>query len=642
MRDRFLDALRAGSLLVVVAWHWFGTTLDPETYSTRPSVSAPGLWLASWVLQVMPVFFFVGGSLHVRAYRPGFVSRRILGLLRSVAPLLAAWALIAGVLSALGGVGWARETVEFALSPLWFLAVYLMLVALLPVAVWLHRRLDLWALAVLGGAAVVVDVLRLGFGVPGVGWVNLVVVWMLAHQAGFHYERLVAARRSVGYALVAAGLLGLTVLVAVVGYPGWMVGVPTEKWSNMSPPTVAIVALIVLQTGLVALARPVATRVLATAVAGRVLERLNRYGMPLYLFHLSALLLAVVVGWPVALLALAVVVHASSRRRARAPVHRRRRASMVRTSRWDRRTYRSCNGSTPRGHHDRPSPSTMVCMKRVWLVAAVVMLAVSGCGTGAGDGDLFDDWAAMAQAKAKVWAEGCHDTSGYQAGVVRTEAIPCDRGHALETFYVGQLPENGLPAANSQAFWTVVDDCERRAATFLGGQWYDARLDLTVGLPTSLQWEGGGRWFHCTLAESSEAGDTFRRRSESLRGAAKAGAPLTLGCVSKVGSTSNDDWDYLRAAECTQPHDAEYAGSFKVPDLTYPKDPKGSGLYKQCFDVVARYIGGTRDGMQLGYMAELASPEKWTRGDRYVQCYAWTSKGPLTKSVKGLGNGKPT
>jgi hypothetical protein len=313
MRNRYLDALRGGSLLVVVAWHWFGTTLNPETYSTRPSVSAPGLWLASWILQVMPVFFYVGGYLHAKAYRPGYVPARILGLLRLVAPLLAGWALIGAVLAALGGVRWARSTVEFALSPLWFLAVYLMLVALLPIAMWLHRRLGLGALPVLAGLAVVVDVLRFGFGVPGAGWVNLVVVWMLAHQAGFFHDRLIAARRAVGYGLAAAGALGLTALVAVLGYPGWMVGVATEKWSNMSPPTVAIVALIVFQAGLIRIVEPLASRILDTPLAGRALGRVNRYGMPLYLFHLSALLLAVVTGWVVALLALGAVVYASAR-----------------------------------------------------------------------------------------------------------------------------------------------------------------------------------------------------------------------------------------------------------------------------------------------------------------------------------------
>jgi hypothetical protein len=266
------------------------------------------MWLASWVLQVMPVFFYVGGSLHRRAYRPGFVGRRVAALVRMASPLLAAWVVIGAILTALGGLAWARETVAFAISPLWFLAVYLMLVGLLPGAMWLHRRLGLGALPLLGGVAVLVDVLRFGFGVPWVGWVNLVVVWALAHQAGFHHDRLTATPKRIGYGLVAAGTLGLTTLVVVAGYPGWLVGVSTEKWSNMSPPTAAIVALIVLQAGLIRLAYPVVARVLAAPAAGRVLRQVNRYGVPVYLFHLSALLLATVVGWPLALLALAGVV----------------------------------------------------------------------------------------------------------------------------------------------------------------------------------------------------------------------------------------------------------------------------------------------------------------------------------------------
>ena len=317
-RDPYLDALRAASLAVVVAWHWFGTVLVVGTsYSTRPSVAAPGIWLASWVLQVMPVFFYVGGRLHLRAYRPGFVGTRVVGLLRATAPLLAGWAIIGGILAVLGGAAWARETVTFALSPLWFLGVYLLLVGLTPAAVWLHRRLGLGAVPLLGGLAAAVDALRFGAGVPGVEWLNLVLVWMLAHQAGFHHDRLMAAPRRIGCALVAAGLAGLSGLVILFGYPGWMVGVPGEKWSNMSPPTVAIVALVALQAGLIRLAYPGAARLLATRAAGRILPAANRYAMPVYLFHLSALLLAAVVGWPLALLALAGAVRAHTARRGR-------------------------------------------------------------------------------------------------------------------------------------------------------------------------------------------------------------------------------------------------------------------------------------------------------------------------------------
>src|SRR5262249_16056567 len=99
-RDGYLDTLRAGSLLVVVAWHWFATILHwgPDgPHATSPLASVPGLWVGTWVLQVMPVFFYVGGYLHQRSYRRGFIARRVGGLLRSASPVLAGWALAGGV-----------------------------------------------------------------------------------------------------------------------------------------------------------------------------------------------------------------------------------------------------------------------------------------------------------------------------------------------------------------------------------------------------------------------------------------------------------------------------------------------------------------------------------------------------------------
>lgn len=319
-RDPYLDALRAGSLAVVVLWHWLATQLTWSAdgpHATSPLASVPGLWLGTWVLQVMPVFFYVGGCLHRRSYRPGYVSRRVLGLLRATAPLLVGWAAVGTLLAVVGGAAWARGTVTLALSPLWFLVVYLLLVLLLPAANWLHERLGLAALPLLAGAAATVDVLRLGFGVPWIGWLNLVFVWGLAHQAGFHHERLLGAPRRVGYGLVAVGLAGLAGLLAI-GYPGSMVGVPGDRWSNMSPPTLAIVALTTLQLGLIRLGHPAVPRLLA-ARARPVLAVANRYGMPVFLFHLTAFLLAQAVGWPLALAVLAALTATSTRTR-RAPV----------------------------------------------------------------------------------------------------------------------------------------------------------------------------------------------------------------------------------------------------------------------------------------------------------------------------------
>ena len=177
------------------------------------------------------------------------------------------------------------------------LRCWLLLVVLLPVSLWLHRRLGWIVLPLLAGVVVAVDVARLGFGVPWIGWVNLAVVWGLAHEAGFHHDPLMRAPRRVGLALVAAGVIGLTALLAV-GYPGSMVGVPGDKWSNMSPPTVAIVALTMLQVGLMRLGHPAASRLLDHRVASRALSIANRFAMPVFLFHMSALLVAQAIGWP--------------------------------------------------------------------------------------------------------------------------------------------------------------------------------------------------------------------------------------------------------------------------------------------------------------------------------------------------------
>jgi hypothetical protein len=167
---------------------------------------------------------------------------------------------------------------------------------LLPVARCLDRRLGWSALLLLTGVAAAVDVARLALGVPWVGWLNLAVVWGLAHQAGFHHDALMRAPRWTGFGLVASGVVGLSALLAI-GYPGSMVGVPGDKWSNMSPPTVAIIALTTLQIGLIRLGHPAGSRMLSRPVAIRALSIANRFAMPVFLFHMSAFLLAQAVGW---------------------------------------------------------------------------------------------------------------------------------------------------------------------------------------------------------------------------------------------------------------------------------------------------------------------------------------------------------
>ncbi|MEO3802460.1 acyltransferase [Nonomuraea sp. B1E8] len=308
-RDKYVDWLRALSLIVVVVWHWAFTILEWKPHGPEPTSPlgfTSGLWILTWLLQVLPLFFYVGGHVHLlswnRARARGvgigsFVLRRIRALALPALSLSGVWVLIGATVTWAFDVDWMWRVVVLVLSPLWFLGVYLVLIALLPVALWLHSRYDVLALIWLGGAALVIDVVRFSYGVDPAGWLNMLIVWGLAHQAGFFYDRVVALPRRYDKGLLWTGLFALFGLVYSGIYPGSMVGVPGDKWSNMAPPTFVIVALLLFQIGLVEVLRPSMERVLVRPGWRRVNDFINRYSLPLFLFHTTGMAIALGLSW---------------------------------------------------------------------------------------------------------------------------------------------------------------------------------------------------------------------------------------------------------------------------------------------------------------------------------------------------------
>ncbi|MEV0386375.1 acyltransferase [Nonomuraea sp. NPDC050643] len=308
-RDKYVDWLRALSLIVVVVWHWAFTILQWKPHGPEPTSPlgfTSGLWILTWLLQVLPLFFYVGGHVHLlswhRAKTRGvgigaFVWRRIRALALPALFLSGVWVVIGAVVTYTFQVDWMWRVVVLVLSPLWFLGVYLVLIALLPVALWLHRRYDVLTLIWLGGAALVVDVIRFRYGVEWAGWLNMLIIWGLAHQAGFFYDRVVVLPRRYDVALLWTGLFALFGLVYSGIYPGSMVGVPGDKWSNMAPPTFVIVALLLFQIGLVEVLRPSMERVLERPRWQRVNAFINRYALPLFLFHTTGMAISLGVSW---------------------------------------------------------------------------------------------------------------------------------------------------------------------------------------------------------------------------------------------------------------------------------------------------------------------------------------------------------
>ena len=209
-RDRWLDLLRAGSLSVVVLWHWVFTIIRwaPDgPHASNPIGTTKGMWLATWLLQVMPVFFAVGGAVHARSLvkEPKwgtFVGRRLAALLPGALVLAAlALALHQAFVITSEPPQWLARALILVLSPLWFLAVYSLLIVLAPLAWQLHKRFDYLVPIVLGGLAMMVDVARFSWDVPWIEWANWVFVWALIHQVGFHWDQLTAAPRRFAWTL---------------------------------------------------------------------------------------------------------------------------------------------------------------------------------------------------------------------------------------------------------------------------------------------------------------------------------------------------------------------------------------------------------------------------------------------------------
>jgi fucose 4-O-acetylase-like acetyltransferase len=311
-RDRFADLLRVASIVVVVAGHWLMAVVGwrgGRVEGGNAIALVPGLWLATWLLQVMPLFFFVGGLANLVSARrgggwAGFVAGRAARLLPPTVAFLAVWTAAAAALGA-AGVPEAvlRPATRLVVQPLWFLGLYLLVVALAPAMLRLHRRFGPAVAVWLALAAATADLASRVAGLPGLdhlGDLNFLLVWLFAHQLGFLYAdgTLGGWPRRAHLAMAAGGLAALTALTASGAWPRSMVGLPGDPVSNMNPPSLCIVALTVWLVGLAMLVRDPVTRWLHRPRPWTMVVTAGSFLMTLFLWHLTALVLAVLVLHP--------------------------------------------------------------------------------------------------------------------------------------------------------------------------------------------------------------------------------------------------------------------------------------------------------------------------------------------------------
>ena len=300
-RDRTVDLLRAAAIAVVVLWHWvFSVThRDGSGSFTMPNPldQLPGSWALTWVLQVMPLFFVIGGYADLAAWtsaeRRGegaleFLRGRARRLLLPPAAMVATWVAVeAGRLLLFPHAASVLSWGMVVFIPLWFLATYTATTVLVPLTTRLHRRWGWRAAAALVAAPFAVDRLRTG----GAGWLavpGMVLVFVACHQLGYLWRDGQVARPA---ALAAGAAATLGLLTTVGGYERSMVAMPGTT-SNMFPTTVCIAVLGALQLGLVLWARPALERLTAIRPVWLAVIGVNGIAMTIFTWHMTAWVVA--------------------------------------------------------------------------------------------------------------------------------------------------------------------------------------------------------------------------------------------------------------------------------------------------------------------------------------------------------------
>ncbi|KJL35889.1 acyltransferase family protein [Microbacterium azadirachtae] len=318
-RDLTLDLTRVACVVLVVFVHilFTGVGRRPDGSLLIERTVEGQVWFdaVSWILNIMPLFFVVGGYAARAGWRSaqrrgddavGFVRLRLARLARPAIPVLVFFSVALAATRMLGVDPALVDTIAIGVgSPLWFLAAYLLVQALAPWMIGLHARFGMIVPLVLLAGAAATDALRFlvagglfGLGhVPSTGYgigaelfgiPNVVFVWLFAQQVGFFlFDGWFSRRRFWQLlGLIAAGYLAIWGLVSLGGY-SW------NMLSNQWPPTTPLAILAVVQAAaLTVLHRPLTALMRTRAAQGAVLLIGSRL-MTVYLWHLPMIMVLI-------------------------------------------------------------------------------------------------------------------------------------------------------------------------------------------------------------------------------------------------------------------------------------------------------------------------------------------------------------
>ena len=297
-RDRAIDVIRIVSLLAVVFGH---TIMAVSTVRGGVFVwgnlleSVPAFGALTWLLQIMPLFFFAGTAASVEAWSPGrswggWLLQRCTRLYRPVFFYLAFWGVALAVLRFVLPKHVYEPVAGTSIQLLWFLGAYVLVLATIPV---LYRitdsaRLAAGVLAVYG-LIVGIDILRLNVaGLSALGYLNI-VVWLIPGMFGVAYRRGLLCRRA-AIAVAALAFVVNVLLVWLGPYELSLVGYQGQRLPNMTPPSALLAGHAIMMCVLAIAVAPAISRWAQRPRVWWLVAIGNSGAMTLYLWHMPALL----------------------------------------------------------------------------------------------------------------------------------------------------------------------------------------------------------------------------------------------------------------------------------------------------------------------------------------------------------------
>ncbi|OBK18921.1 acetyltransferase [Mycobacterium asiaticum] len=301
-RDRAVDVARLTALVVVMFGHCalLLGTIDADGVRISNLLGAiPAIAPVTWVVQVMPLFFLAGGAAGAYGWHQGtawgsWLFARTQRLCRPVFWYLAAWTAALLVVRVTVGEESAADLGRESVALLWFLGVYLVVLAFVPLLTRL-RTDRMVAVTVTGllSAAAAVDAIRFAVGTPASGVANFLIVWLIPMVIGVAYARQLIGVRAALVAAVAA--FAAQTMLAVTGiYEVSLVVTGVERMSNVSPPTLLLALHCTwMSCAFVVAAAPI-RRWAARPRVWRAVAVGNGGAMTLYLWHIPAIAFAAV------------------------------------------------------------------------------------------------------------------------------------------------------------------------------------------------------------------------------------------------------------------------------------------------------------------------------------------------------------